>query len=146
MSLGHNTGSAQELTNFIERLEKLDGDRQAIAADVKVVKAELASAGFDLKTVSAVLKIRKAKPHDFQEAQAKPEVERLAKAYEPEPVPDVDEGGAKQLGRDYANANRAVIDNPFPYGDARRARFDEGWREASGGDGMGPKGSGSGKK
>jgi len=53
-------------------------------------------------------------------------------------VPDVDEDGAEMLGRDYAKANRPVIDNPFPYGDDRRARFDRGWRKENGGDGMGP--------
>jgi uncharacterized protein (UPF0335 family) len=53
-------------------------------------------------------------------------------------VPDVDADGAEQLGREAAKANRPVIDNPFPFGDARRARFDEGWRKQSGGDGMGP--------
>lgn len=53
-------------------------------------------------------------------------------------VPNVDPAGAEQLGRDYAKADRPVIDNPFPFGDPRRARFDEGWRKEAGGDGMGP--------
>ncbi|MGB3537884.1 MAG: DUF2312 domain-containing protein [Mesorhizobium sp.] len=57
-----------------------------------------------------------------------------------EPVPDVDDAGAFDLGRQYARDNRAVIDNPFPFGDPRRAKFDEGWRRESGGDGMGPEG------
>lgn len=54
------------------------------------------------------------------------------------PVPDVDEAGAEALGREAARDNRPVIDNPFPFGDPRRARFDEGWRRENGGDGMGP--------
>lgn len=41
-------------------------------------------------------------------------------------VPDVDSAGAEELGRQYARDNRPVIDNPFPFGDQRRARFDEG--------------------
>ena len=53
-------------------------------------------------------------------------------------VPDVDEKGAVELGREYASENRPVIDNPFPYGDTRRAKFDEGWRLEAGNDGMGP--------
>ena len=56
-----------------------------------------------------------------------------------EPPPAVDADGAYELGRTYAIQNRAVIDNPFPYGDPRRARFDAGWRRENGGDGMGPK-------
>ncbi len=53
-------------------------------------------------------------------------------------IPDVDEDGARNLGRQYAKDNRAVIENPFPFGDKRRAIFDEGWRAENGGDGMGP--------
>lgn len=55
------------------------------------------------------------------------------------PVPDVDDAGAYALGRQFARDNRPVIDNPFPFGDMRRARFDGGWRKENGGDGMGPK-------
>lgn len=55
-----------------------------------------------------------------------------------EPPPEVDAAGAEDLGRDYARQNRPVIDNPFPFGDPRRARFDRGWREETGNDGMGP--------
>lgn len=77
-------------------------------------------------TVTDVMEIVKTTP-------AMPE--RPAK----EPVPDVDEDGAEALGRQYARNNQPVIDNPFPFGDPRRARFDLGWRNESGGDGMGPK-------
>ncbi len=52
-------------------------------------------------------------------------------------VPEVDADGAEVLGREAAKANRPVIDNPFPFGDERRARFDAGWRAENGGDGMG---------
>lgn len=52
--------------------------------------------------------------------------------------PDVDGDGAEALGRQAARDNKPVIANPFPYGDERRRRFDEGWRRESGGDGMGP--------
>lgn len=54
------------------------------------------------------------------------------------PVPDVDGDGAEALGRDAFKADARVIDNPFPFGDARRPRWDAGWRRAGGGDGMGP--------
>lgn len=53
-------------------------------------------------------------------------------------VPEVDEDGALDIGKQFARDNRAIIENPFPYGDARRAKFDEGWRRENGGDGMGP--------
>ena len=71
-------------------------------------------------------------PEPRDEAPARPRRSNRAE------VPDVDEAGAEDLGADYARANRPVIDNPFPFGDARRARFDAGWRREAGSDGMGP--------
>lgn len=53
-------------------------------------------------------------------------------------VPDVDAAGAEMLGRKAFKGDIPIIKNPFPFGDPRRARFDEGWRRESGGDGMGP--------
>jgi cytidylate kinase len=42
---------------------------------------------------------------------------------------------AEEMGRASAREGRAIIDNPFPFGDPRRARFDEGWRKESETDG-----------
>lgn len=53
-------------------------------------------------------------------------------------VPNVDADGAEKLGRQAFKDDIAIINNPFPFGDARRARWDMGWRRESGGDGMGP--------
>ena len=55
----------------------------------------------------------------------------------PEP-PAVDADEAEALGRAAFKANAAIITNPFPFSDPRRARWDLGWRKESGGDGMGP--------
>lgn len=54
-----------------------------------------------------------------------------------EPPPDVDAAGAEDLGREAFKANRPIITNPFPFGDPRRPRWDEGWRLEIGSDGMG---------
>lgn len=51
--------AADRLKSFIERIERLDEERQAIADDIKEVKAEAKSAGFDLKTLDAMLRRRK---------------------------------------------------------------------------------------
>lgn len=53
-------------------------------------------------------------------------------------VPDVDGDGAEEFGRAMYRENRPVTENPFPFGDPRRARCDEGYRKESGSDGMGP--------
>lgn len=54
------------------------------------------------------------------------------------PPPDCDADGAEALGRAAAKNNEPVIANPFPHDDARRPRWDEGWRKEAGSDGMGP--------
>lgn len=53
-------------------------------------------------------------------------------------VPNVNEAQAEEIGRQLYRENRPITENPFPYGDPRRARCDEGFRKESGGDGMGP--------
>lgn len=53
-------------------------------------------------------------------------------------VPDVSEAGAFAYGQQMFRDNRPIIENPFPFGDPRRARCDEGFRKESGSDGMGP--------
>jgi uncharacterized protein (UPF0335 family) len=50
--------------------------------------------------------------------------------------PDVDDAGAERLGRAAFSDDAPIIANPFPYGDSRRARWDRGWRDESGSDGM----------
>jgi uncharacterized protein (UPF0335 family) len=55
-------------------------------------------------------------------------------------IPDVDGDGAEAYGRQMFKDDIPIIKNPFPFGDPRRARCDEGWRRESGGDGMGPDG------
>jgi len=52
-------------------------------------------------------------------------------------VPDVDAEGAETLGRQAFRDDVPIVKNPFPFGDARRARWDKGWRAEGGGDGMG---------
>lgn len=53
-------------------------------------------------------------------------------------VPNVTGDVAESMGRQAFKDDVSVISNPFPFGDARRPRWDKGWRSESGGDGMGP--------
>lgn len=53
-------------------------------------------------------------------------------------VPNVDEDGAFEFGKQMYRDNKPITENPFPFGDPRRAKCDEGFRKESGGDGMGP--------
>lgn len=65
------TGAAQgRLRTLIERLERLDEDRQAVMADMKEVFAEAKGEGYDVKILRQVLKIRKMDKAKRQEAEA----------------------------------------------------------------------------
>lgn len=99
----------------------------------------------DVKFGKTTIRLTRQKDGSVTEAEVedtkrepKSETPKSKGGREKAPVPDVDEGGAYALGVKYAQDNRPVIDNPFPFGDPRRARFDEGWRKGNGGDGMGP--------
>lgn len=79
--------------------------------------------------------------HEVEIEELKPASVRpppSARGAERAPPPDVDDDGAEALGAAAFAANVPIVLNPFPYGDARRGRWDAGWRHASGGDGMGP--------
>jgi uncharacterized protein (UPF0335 family) len=52
-------------------------------------------------------------------------------------VPDVSPDVAESMGRQAFKEDVPIIANPFPFGDARRPRWDKGWRDESGSDGMG---------
>ncbi len=59
-----------QLRAFIERIERLEGEKSEIADDIKGVYAELKGSGFDAKTVRAVIRLRKKEDHERQEEQA----------------------------------------------------------------------------
>lgn len=76
-------------------------------------------------------------PYIEKAAKAKKSDSRSAGARPAKPAPDVSEDGAYAHGRQMFRDNAPITDNPFPFGDPRRARCDEGWRRESGSDGMG---------
>ena len=59
-----------QLKSFVERIEKLEEEKKAIADDVKDVYGEAKSRGYDTKTIRAIVRLRKMENHDRQEAEA----------------------------------------------------------------------------
>lgn len=55
------------LRSLIERIEKLEEDKSGIAADIRDIFAEAKSAGYDVKAMRAVLKLRKMNVSDREE-------------------------------------------------------------------------------
>lgn len=62
--------AADELRQFIERLERLEEDRAAISEDIKEVMAEMKGRGYDTKVVKQILRMRKKDPSERQEEEA----------------------------------------------------------------------------
>ena len=64
-------GSSREhLRSFIERIERLEEEKKAIADDIKEVFAEAKTMGFDLKALRKIISIRKQEPHVREEEEA----------------------------------------------------------------------------
>lgn len=61
--------SADRLKSFIERIEKLTEERDAIQSDMKDVFAEAKGVGYDVKTMKEIIKQRKMDPADRAEAE-----------------------------------------------------------------------------
>lgn len=55
------------LRSLIERIEHLEEEKASVAADIRDVFAEAKSAGFDVKIMRAVLKLRKKGIADREE-------------------------------------------------------------------------------
>ena len=66
-----NTAVATEqLRSFIERIERLEGEKKTISDDIKEVYAELKGSGFDSKAVREIIRLRKKEDHERQEEEA----------------------------------------------------------------------------
>ena len=59
-----------QLKAFVERLEKLDEEKAALAEDFKSVLSEAKSSGFDTKIIKKILAMRKQDAHKLREEQA----------------------------------------------------------------------------
>ena len=65
------TSTAQgRLRTLIERLERLEEDKQAVMGDMKEVFAEAKGEGYDVKVLRKVLRIRKQDKAKRQEEEA----------------------------------------------------------------------------
>jgi uncharacterized protein (UPF0335 family) len=53
------TVAAGQLRAFIERIERLEEEKQTIADDIKDVYAELKGTGFETKAVRTIVRLRK---------------------------------------------------------------------------------------
>ena len=62
--------AADELKQFIERIERLEEEKAGIQGDIKEVFAELKGRGFDAKAVRTIVRLRKQDYSERQEQEA----------------------------------------------------------------------------
>jgi len=62
--------TADELRQFIERLERLDQEKKDLGEQSKEVMAEAKGRGYDTKVIRKVIALRKREPDDIAEEEA----------------------------------------------------------------------------
>ena len=61
--------AVDRLRSIIERIERLEEERKALANDIKDIYAEAKSAGFDVKVVRTLISLRKKEPAEVEEQE-----------------------------------------------------------------------------
>lgn len=62
--------SAEQLKLFIERIETLEEEKRGIADDIKDTYSEAKSNGYDVKTMRAIVRLRRMDSNARQEMEA----------------------------------------------------------------------------
>ena len=60
----------QQLKSFIERIERLEEEKAALAGDIKDVYLEAKGTGFDVKVMRHVIRLRKQNINERKEMEA----------------------------------------------------------------------------
>lgn len=66
--VGHN--AKEHLKSFVERIERLEEEKKALADDIRDVYAEAKGNGYDKKALRAIVKVRKQDPDERREHEA----------------------------------------------------------------------------
>lgn len=70
--------AADRLRSIIDRIERLEEERKALAGDIKDIYAEAKSAGFEPKVIRKLISLRKQEPAEIEELETLLELYRRA--------------------------------------------------------------------
>jgi uncharacterized protein (UPF0335 family) len=62
--------AADALRSYIERIERLEEEKKAMADDIKDIYSEAKSTGFDVKIIRQIVRMREMNDADRQEQEA----------------------------------------------------------------------------
>jgi uncharacterized protein (UPF0335 family) len=69
MADGSGAIAPAKLKSFIERIERLEGEKAELAEDIREVYAEAKSEGFDTKIMRQVIRLRKLEVQERREQE-----------------------------------------------------------------------------
>ena len=70
--------TGERLRGIVERIERLEEERKALGSDIKDVFSEAKSAGFDIKVLRQLIRLRKQEPAEVEEQETLLDVYRRA--------------------------------------------------------------------
>ncbi|MDD2796224.1 DUF2312 domain-containing protein [Acidocella sp.] len=70
--------AGERLRSIVERIERLEEERKALGSDIKDIYSEAKSAGFDVKVLRQLIRIRKQEPAEIEEQETLLDVYRRA--------------------------------------------------------------------
>ncbi len=76
--------AGDRLKSLIERIERLEQEKQALAADIKEVYAEAKGCGFDIKIMRQIVRIRRRDQDELDEEETLLDVYKRALGMLPE--------------------------------------------------------------
>ena len=77
---GHNSGNVagDRLKSIVTRIENLEEERKALAQDITDIYSEAKSAGFDVKVIRQLIRIRKQEPAEVEDQETLLDIYRRA--------------------------------------------------------------------
>ena len=70
--------AGERLKTFVERVERLEEEKQALSEDIKEIYSEAKSSGFDVKILRQIIRLRKMDENDRSEMETLLEVYKRA--------------------------------------------------------------------
>ncbi|HXA24818.1 MAG TPA: DUF2312 domain-containing protein [Acetobacteraceae bacterium] len=70
--------AADRLRSLVDRIERLEEERKALGSDIRDIYSEAKSAGFDVKVLRQLIRLRKQEPADVEEQETLLDVYRRA--------------------------------------------------------------------
>jgi uncharacterized protein (UPF0335 family) len=61
--------AGDRLRSLVDRIERLEEERKALGNDIKDIYAEAKSAGFDVKVLRQLIRLRKQEPAEVEEQE-----------------------------------------------------------------------------